>query len=91
AGLVLVLYLAMIWRVVSAARLARDRYGFLVCCGIAAMFASYLLINVGMCLGLFPVAGVPLPLLSYGGSNLVITLWALGIVINVYSRHYAFV
>lgn len=87
---VLVLYLVLIWRVVSAARLSRDRYGFLVCCGIAAMFASHLLINVGMCLGLFPVAGVPLPLLSYGGSSLVMTLWALGIVVNIYSRHYAF-
>lgn len=90
ASLVLILYLILIWRVVSAARLSRDRYGFLVCCGIAAMFASHLLINVGMCLGIFPVAGVPLPLLSYGGSSLVMTLWALGIVVNVYSRHYAF-
>ena len=87
---VVLLYLLLIWRVVSAARLARDRYGFLVCCGIAAMFAAHLLINVGMCLGLFPVAGIPLPLLSYGGSSLVVTLWALGIVVNVYSRHYAF-
>ena len=87
---VIVLYLLLIWRVVSAARRARDRFGFLVCCGIAAMFAAHLLINVGMCLGLFPVAGIPLPLLSYGGSSLVVTLWALGIVVNIYSRHYAF-
>lgn len=91
AGGVLLLYLVLISRVVAAARVSRDRYGFLVCCGIAAMFSSHLLINVGMCLGLFPVAGVPLPLLSYGGSSLVMTLWSLGIVLNVHSRHYAFV
>ncbi len=91
AILVLALYLTLIYRVVNAARLARDNYGFLVCCGLAAMFTSYLVINVGMCLGLAPVAGVPLPLLSYGGSSLVVTLWALGIVENIHSKHYAFV
>ncbi|MBI4346022.1 MAG: rod shape-determining protein RodA [Elusimicrobia bacterium] len=91
AGLALLLYFTLIWRIVTAARVARDRYGFLVCTGIAAMFAGHLFINVGMCLGIFPVAGVPLLMLSYGGSSLVTTLWALGIVLNVHSRHYSFV
>ncbi len=90
ASAVLLLYLMLIWRVVCAARLSRDRYGFLVCAGLAAMYTAYLAINVGMCLGLFPVAGLPLPLVSYGGSSLVINLWTLGIVMNIYSHHYSF-
>lgn len=88
--LVLMLYLTLMWRIVEAAWLARDRYGFLVCTGLLSMLAFYLLINVGMCVGLMPVAGVPLPLVSYGGSSLVITLWALGIAANIHSKRYAF-
>ncbi len=86
---ILALYMTLIWRIVAAARSARDRYGFLVCSGLASMFAFYLALNVGMCLGLMPVAGIPLPLISYGGSSLVITLWALGIAGNVYARRYS--
>ncbi|MBI3551972.1 MAG: rod shape-determining protein RodA [Elusimicrobia bacterium] len=86
---ILALYLLLIWRIVAIARVARDRYGYLVCCGLAAMFGFELVLNVGMCVGLLPVAGIPLPLISYGGSSLVITLWSLGIVANVYSRRYA--
>lgn len=87
---VLALYVLLLWRVVQTARLARDNYGYLVCCGIAVVYGFYLILNVGMCLGLMPVAGVPLPLLSYGGSNLAMTLFAMGIAANVYSRRYAF-
>ena len=86
---ILALYLALIWRIVVAARFARDRYGYLVCCGLATMFAFELALNVGMCVGLMPVAGIPLPLISYGGSSLVITMWSLGIVANVYLRRYS--
>jgi len=87
---VLTLYMLLLWRIVNAAKVARDRYGYLVCCGMAAVMAFYLIVNVGMCLGLVPVAGIPLPLVSYGGSNLAVTLLSLGIVANVYSRRYAF-
>lgn len=86
---ILALYFLLIWRIVAAGRLARDRYGYLVCCGLATMFAFELVLNVGMCVGLMPVAGIPLPLISYGGSSLVITMWSLGIVANIYSRRYA--
>lgn len=91
AVLVLGLYLLLLWRIVDTARLARDRYGCLVCAGIGSVFGVYLLVNVGMCLGLVPVAGIPLPLISYGGSNLVVSLWALGVAANVYSKCYAFI
>jgi len=86
---ILGLYLVLIWRVVVAGRAARDTYGYLVCCGFASMFAFSLTLNMGMCLGVIPVAGMPLPLVSYGGSSLAITLWSLGIVANVYARRYA--
>lgn len=86
---ILGLYMLLLWRIVTAARLARDRFGYLVCVGLAAMLTFQLALNVGMCLGLMPVAGVPLPLVSYGGSSLMITLWSLGIVANIYARRYA--
>lgn len=86
---ILGLYLLLIYRIVQIGKQARDRYGFLVCSGLATMFAFQLVLNVGMCLGLMPVTGIPLPLISYGGSSLVITLWSLGIVSNIYSRRYA--
>ncbi len=88
-GGVVGLYLLLIWRIVSAAKVSRDRYGFLVCAGFASMFAFHLVLNVGMCLGIMPVAGIPLPLISYGGSSLVATLWTLGIVSNIHSRRYS--
>jgi rod shape determining protein RodA len=86
---ILGLYLLLIWRVVAAGRSARDTYGYLVCCGLVCTFAFSLALNMGMCLGLIPVAGIPLPLISYGGSSLAITLWSLGIVANIYARRYA--
>lgn len=91
AGLLLGLYCILLWRLLQAARIARDRYGYLVCCGIAASFGFSLLTNVGMCLGVIPVAGIPLPLISYGGSSLVASLWMIGIAANVYAKRYAFV
>jgi rod shape determining protein RodA len=90
AAAVLGLYLLMLARMARAAEFARDRYGYLVCSGVGAMFGFYLLVNVGMCLGTLPVAGIPLPFVSYGGSNLVVNLWALGVVGNIYSKRYAF-
>jgi rod shape determining protein RodA len=89
AGLILGLYMIVLWRIVTAARQARDRYGYLVCAGLASMFAFVMALNIGMCVGLMPVAGIPLPLISYGGSSLVINLWTLGIVANIYARRYA--
>lgn len=89
SALVLGLYLLMIGRIVRTGVIARDRYGYLVCSGIATMFALDLFLNVGMCLGLMPVAGIPLPLVSYGGSSLMASLWSLGIVANIGKRRYA--
>lgn len=83
---VLGLYLIILWRIIAVAYVSGDRYGYLVCSGIFGMFFTYMLINFGMLIGLVPVAGIPLPFISYGGSNLVASLWALGVVQSVYSR-----
>lgn len=89
--MVLGLYLFMLWRILLCAKVSRDQFGYLVNCGIFSMFGVYMFMNFGMSVGLLPVIGVPLPLVSYGGSNLVATMWALGIVESVYSRRYALV
>ncbi|HAF96433.1 MAG TPA: hypothetical protein DCG50_10375 [Elusimicrobia bacterium] len=85
------LYVLLLRRIMLTAKLARDRFGYLVGCGIFGMFMVYFFINFGMLLGLIPVAGVPLPLLSYGGSNMVATLTAMGIMQSIYARRYALV
>lgn len=83
---VLGLYLLILWRIVVVAYVASDRYGYLVCGGIFGMFFIYMVINFGMLIGIVPVAGIPLPFISYGGSNLVASMLALGVVQSVYAR-----
>jgi Bacterial cell division membrane protein len=83
---VLFLYALLLWRTMLIATLSSDIYGYLVCCGIFGIFFTYLIINFGMLIGLVPVAGIPLPFISYGGSNLVASMWAFGIVENIYRR-----
>ncbi|MCQ2410033.1 MAG: rod shape-determining protein RodA [Elusimicrobiaceae bacterium] len=83
---VLGLYLLVLWRILSIAYMSGDRYGYLVCSGIFGMFFTYMLVNFGMLIGIVPVAGIPLPFISYGGSNLVASLWALGVVQSIYAR-----
>ncbi|MBO5911390.1 MAG: FtsW/RodA/SpoVE family cell cycle protein, partial [Elusimicrobiaceae bacterium] len=84
--LVLGLYMMILWRIVVIAYESSDHYGYLVCAGIFGMFLTYMLVNFGMLLGIVPVAGIPLPFISYGGSNLVASLWALGVVQSVHAR-----
>ncbi|WP_428897067.1 rod shape determining protein RodA [Parelusimicrobium proximum] len=87
---VLGLYLLVLWRIMLIGINASDRYGYLICSGIFGMFLTYVIINFGMLIGLMPVAGIPLPLISYGGSNLVASMIALGIVESVYARRISF-
>ena len=60
--------------------------GKYICLGVAAMFAFHLIENVGMCIGVMPVTGIPLPFFSYGGSSLLTNLVAIGMVMNVKYR-----
>lgn len=86
---VMALYALIIYRIRQIARLARDNYGYFVCVGFFSLFFSYFIINFGMILGFLPVAGVPLPMLSYGGSNMVSVFTIIGILQSIYSRRYS--
>jgi rod shape determining protein RodA len=83
---VIFLFGVLLYRMKKTAHLARDNFGFLVVVGVIIMFFLQILINIGMNMGINPVAGVPLPLLSYGGSSLVTILISLGLVQSVYLR-----
>jgi len=86
--LTLVFYFLLVWRAMIVARESRDRYGSLVATGIATMFIFYAGINIGMVMGMSPATGLPLPLLSYGGSSMVSSLWALGILFSIHIRRF---
>jgi rod shape determining protein RodA len=73
----------------ETARLARDRLGAFLAAGIAAGFAFQVVYNVAMVAGLVPVKGLPLPLLSYGGSSLLSSLTGVGLILNVRMRRFA--
>ncbi len=83
---VLLLLGAFVWFGIRAATRAPDRFGGLLAIGLVAWVASETLINVGTVVGVLPVTGIPLPFISYGGSSLVITMAAAGILINI-ARH----
>jgi rod shape determining protein RodA len=87
---VLLLYTFLILWVLKIASEARDRFGATVCVGIAAMLFWHVAINIGMVSGILPVVGVTLPLISYGGSSVLTTMVALGIVMNVSVRRFSY-
>ena len=65
-----------------------DFYGALVCTGVLAIFAFQVFENIGMTLGIMPVAGIPLPFMSYGGSSLLTSVACVALVSNVYARRF---
>lgn len=85
AGCMLVvgLYLLVILRLLYLARFTDDRFGQMIIIGVMAMLLFHVFENVGMTTGLMPVTGIPLPFLSYGGSNLVTNMAGIGLVLNV--------
>jgi cell division protein FtsW len=83
AALVLFLLGAFVWFGIRAAIRSRGRFGGLLAVGLVAWLASETLINIGAVVGLLPVTGIPLPFISYGGSSLVITMVAAGVLINI--------
>ncbi len=84
--IVLSLFIIFFWQTLKVAREARDDFGKLVVVGIAAMFFFHVLENIGMTMGVMPITGIPLPLISYGGSSMVTFLIAIGIIININIR-----
>lgn len=86
SALVLSLYAAVILGVMRAALVSVDKFGRLLCVGVATMLFTHVFVNIAMTIGLMPITGLPLPLMSYGGSFMVTTMCGLGMVQSVYVR-----
>lgn len=84
--ILLVLFFVLIWRILRVAGRARDRFGVLVAVGIGTIFLFHVAVNVGMTMGIMPVTGIPLPFISYGRSNLVVSLISLGVLQSIAVR-----
>jgi rod shape determining protein RodA len=84
AALVLSLYALMIWRTLRILTIAKNLFGALIAGGIVAMLMFQVFVNVGMTVGIMPITGVTLPLLSYGGSSVLTTFLALGLLQSIY-------
>ena len=87
AGVVILLLGVVIWRALTIAAAADDIFGRLTAAGVACWFGFQSFQNIGMCLGIMPVTGVPLPLVSYGGSSMFAALMALGLLQNIHLRN----
>ena len=85
---VLSLYFLLLMQIVQNAQMAPDRAGMYVCIGVAALLLFHVLVNVGMVVGRMPVTGIPLPLMSSGGSNMFSVFMMLGLVNNVRLRRF---
>jgi len=86
AGLVLLLYALLIWRTLRVLVMSKDLFGTLIAAGVAAMLMFQVFVNVGMTIGIMPITGVTLPLMSYGGSSVITTLLAIGLLQSIYVR-----
>ncbi len=86
AAFVLSLYALLIWRALRIVTLSKNLYGTLVAGGLAAMLMFQVFVNVGMSLGIMPITGIPLPLMSYGGSSVIATFLAVGILQSIHMQ-----
>jgi len=85
---ILLLYFLILVRLIQNAQTAPDLPGTLLIMGITSVLLFQIAVNVGMCLGLMPVTGIPLPLLSYGGSSVIFVFLSLGIVMNIRMKRF---
>ncbi len=86
AALVLSLYALLIWRGLRILTLSKNLYGALVAGGIVGMFLFQVVVNTGMTVGIMPITGITLPLMSYGGSSLIASMIAVGLLQSIYAR-----
>ncbi len=81
-------YFILMMRILSTAKQARDRVGVFIVMGLFSIFLFHFIVNVGMIVGLMPITGLPLPLMSYGGSSLLSTMASIAIIMNVRMRRF---
>jgi rod shape determining protein RodA len=86
AALVLSLFALLIWRALRTLTMAKNFYGALVAGGITAMLMFQVFVNVGMTISIMPITGIPLPLMSYGGSSVITTLMAIGLLQSIHAQ-----
>ena len=77
---------AVVLRCIYNSRMAKNEFSSFICIGVACMFLAHIFENIGMCIGLMPVTGIPLPFFSYGGSSLITNFSAIGLVLSTYMR-----
>jgi len=90
SGMLLLVYLFLILWCLNIAKNSKDKFGTLIVLGIAASVFWHIIINVSMAIGLLPVVGIPLVLFSYGGSSVISTMAAMGLVMNISMRRFMF-
>ena len=88
ALVLVVLFCLLLWRIAKIAMNSRDMFGTLICVGVIGSLLFQAFINIGMNIGIMPVTGIPLPLISYGGSSFLTTMISIGLVLSVSMRRY---
>jgi rod shape determining protein RodA len=86
AAVVLSLFALLIWRALRILTMAKNLYGALIAGGITAMLMFQVFVNVGMTIGIMPITGIPLPLMSYGGSSVIVTFLAVGLLQSIHAQ-----
>ena len=86
AAALILCFLALLWRALRISARSDDMFGRLAAAGVAVWFGFQAFQNIGMCLGIMPVTGVPLPLVSYGGTSMFASMMAIGLLVNVHLR-----
>ena len=86
AALVLSLFALLIWRCLRILTMSKNLYGTLIAGGIVAMLMHQIFVNVGMTIGIMPITGVTLPLMSYGGSSVLVTFMAIGLLQSIHAQ-----
>ncbi|MBE7038154.1 MAG: rod shape-determining protein RodA [Ruminococcaceae bacterium] len=84
--IVIALLFTLVVRCIYVSNSSKDKFGSYICVGVAFMFMAHIFENIGMCVGLMPVTGIPLPFFSYAGSSLVTNLISIGLVLGVHKR-----
>ena len=88
AAFVLMLFAILIWRAIRISYLSKDPFGTYVAAGVASMFAIQMFVNIGMVIGIMPITGIPLPFLSYGGTSILVSFAAIGLLENIHMRRF---